>query len=205
MGWGEGDWIVRREVLSNGPWQGVIVKVIEDSPEQLISYIPEGSPFGFPDGNWPTPDGKHPWSDRSHWQGHGCLMIDKPENPYSVFHFWHGPEREFLCWYINLQEPIRRTDIGYDTQDHELDLIVYPDGRWELKDDELMDQRVLEGRWTEARVAQIRANGVQIADRLQKGERWWPLGWRDWRPDSMWEVPRDLPVGWATVKDSNAG
>jgi len=33
MSWVEGDWVVRREVLSNGPWEGVIVKIIEDSPE----------------------------------------------------------------------------------------------------------------------------------------------------------------------------
>ena len=40
----------------------------------------------------------------------------------------------------------RRTAIGYDTQDLELDLVVYPDGRWKIKDDELMDQRVSEER-----------------------------------------------------------
>jgi len=165
----------------------------------LVSYIPVGSPFGFPDGKWPTPNGRHPWSDRRHWQGHGCLMIDKPDCPYSVFHFWHGPKREFLCWYINLQEPFRRTDIGYDTQDLELDVVVYPDGRWTLKDDELMDQRVLEGRWTKIRVAQIRNTGFEIVTRLKKGERWWPLGWGDWRPDPSWVVPSDLPAGWEAV------
>lgn len=199
MGWVEGDWVVRREVLSNGPWQGVMVKIIEDTPEQLVSYIPEGSPFGFPEGSWPTPNGKHPWSNRSRWQGHGCLMIDKPGRPYSVFHFWHGDQRQFSCWYLNLQEPFRRTDIGYDTQDLELDFIVYPDGQWEIKDDELMDQRVLEGRWTKERVAEIRANGVEISEWLKQGERWWPLGWRDWAPDPTWVVPSDLPVGWAAV------
>jgi hypothetical protein len=199
MDWTEGDWVVRREVLSNGPWLGSIVKIIEDSPEHLISYIPEGSPFSFPDGDWPIPDGKHPWSGRQSWQGHGCLMIQKPENAYAIWHFWSGSKREFLCWYINLQEPFRRSAIGYDTQDLELDLVVYPDGRWELKDDELMDQRAVEGRWTEERVAEIRADAAKIAGRLETGERWWPSQWRDWKPDPSWVVPSDLPVGWETV------
>ena len=142
MDWGEGDWVVRREVLTSGPWMGVIVKIIEDSPEHLISYIPEASPFGFPEGSWPISDGKHPWSNRSSWEGHGCLMIQEPETEYAVWHFWRGADREFVCWYINIQESFRRTAIGYDTQDLELDVVVYPDGQWELKDDELLDQRV---------------------------------------------------------------
>ncbi|MFT4726060.1 MAG: hypothetical protein ACI9UN_000555 [Granulosicoccus sp.] len=199
MNWTKGDWIVRREVLSSGPWLGVIAKIIEDTPEHLISYIPEGSPFGFPDGDWPTPSGKHPWSYRKSWEGHGCLMIQRPEDAYAVWHFWHGPDREFLCWYINLQEPFRRKALGYDTQDLELDLIVYPDGNLELKDDELMDQRVQEGRWSAERVAEIRADASIIYDRLKNGERWWPLEWRDWKPDPAWVVPSDLPVDWATM------
>ena len=51
-----------------------IALVIDDAPDGLLSFIPEGSPFGFPPGNWPTPDGKHPWAARDAWSGHGCLM-----------------------------------------------------------------------------------------------------------------------------------
>ena len=196
LDWSTGDWVVRREVLSNGPWMGGLVRIVEDSPENLISYIPEGSPFGFPDGDWPTPSGRHPWSDRNSWQGLGCLMIHRPEDAYAVWHFWRGPERDFVCWYINLQEPFRRTAIGYDTQDLELDFVVYPSGRWEIKDDELLDLRVREGRYSAEQVAEIRAEGARIADRLEAGERWWPLEWRDWEPDPAWVVPDDLPPGW---------
>ncbi len=107
--------------------------------------------------------------------------------------------RKNLCWYINIQEPVRRTAIGYDTQDLELDLVVYPDGQWELEDDELMDQRVLEGRWTGERVANIRVIGAEFADRLEKGERWWTLKWRDWISDLTFAVPNNLPDEWAAV------
>jgi hypothetical protein len=196
LSWSEGDWVVRREVLDRGPWLGTLVKIVEDSPKQLVSYIPEGAPFGFPEGDWPTPSGTHPWSDRDCWQGHGCLMIQRPEDAYAVWHFWHGSNRDFVCWYINLQQPFRRTAIGYDTQDLELDIVVYPNDHWELKDDELMDQRVEEGRWSAQRVAEIRSEGQRIAARLRAGERWWPQEYRSWSPDSNWRVPDRLPIAW---------
>ena len=123
-------------------------------------------------------------------------MIQRPGDAYAVWHFWTGPERDFLCWYINLQEPFRRTSFGYDSQDLELDFVVYPEGRWVIKDDDVMDQRVDEGRWSAERVAGIRAHGAEIAARLQTGERWWPLEWKDWSPDPAWVVPEALPAGW---------
>ena len=121
---------MRREVLDNGPWLGTLVMIVADSPDYLISYIPEGAPLAFPEGDWPTPAGVHPWSDRQRWQGHGCLMIQQPGEAYAIRHFWDGPSRDFVCWYINLQERFRRTAIGYDTQDLELDFIVHRDGRY---------------------------------------------------------------------------
>ncbi len=195
--------MVRREILEKGPWLGALVRIIEDSPDQLVSYMPRGSPFGFPEGDWPTPTGRHPWSDRSGWQGHGCLMIQRPGDSYAIWHFWRGRQREFVCWYINLQEPFRRTAIGYDTQDLELDFIVYPDGRWEIKDDELLDLRVQEGRWSADRVSAIRSLGAGIASRLDAGEIWWQRGWRDWVPDENWIVPGELPLNWSSAPFKN--
>ena len=51
-------------------------------------------------------------------------MLQRPGDAYAIWHFWHGPEREFRGWYVNLQEPFRRTAQGYDTQDLELDIWV---------------------------------------------------------------------------------
>lgn len=198
MRWTSGQAIVRREMLQAGPWHGTIVFVVEDEPDMLVTYLPEGAPFAFPAGDWPTPDGRHPWHGRTAWQGHGTLMLQRPGEAYAVWHFWSGPEREFVGWYLNLQEPFRRTPIGYDTQDLELDIWVYPDGSWAFKDLELLPQRVAEGRWTEAKAAAIRNEGERLADRLSRGERWWPEQWATWTPDPTWMVPA-LPVGWASV------
>lgn len=197
MDWKPGDWVVRREVLDAGPWFGTMVRVIEDHTDLLVSYIPENAPFGFPEGDWPTPNGKHPWAERANWQGHGCLMLQRPGERHAVWHFWGGPERKFLCWYINIQEPFRRTPFGYDTQDLELDLIVYPDGRWAMKDDDLMEQRVEEGRFSTELVKSVREYGSSLAARLDAGEKWWSSHWKDWQPDPDWSVPQKFPTGWA--------
>ena len=54
--------------------------------------------------------------------------------PFSTWVFWEGRERNLDCWYINLQEPYRRTLDGIDSQDLELDFVVAPDGSWRKKD-----------------------------------------------------------------------
>ena len=50
-------------------------------------------------------------------------------------------------WYLNLQDPVRRYDGGFDTLDHELDYWI-PAATWQVKDAELFEQRVAEERYT---------------------------------------------------------
>jgi predicted RNA-binding protein associated with RNAse of E/G family len=97
--------------------------------------------------------------------------------------FWEGPERRFAGWYVNIQEPFRRTDEGFDTQDLELDVWI-PRGRaWQLKDDELLDVRVQEGRFTQDQARAARREADRITAELDAGRRWWDDAWVEWRPD----------------------
>lgn len=199
MTWSPDEVIVRREVLNDGrPWLGAPVRVVEDTPEHLVTYLADGARFGFPDGSFPTPDGLHPWNGRSAWEGHGTLMVQHPDEDHAIWHFWTGTERRFRGWYVNLQETFRRTLIGYDTQDLELDIVVAPDGAWELKDDELMDARVVEGRYSAAQVERIRALGERLGAALDAGEELWDRRWVEWSPDPSWGG-ETLPGGWAEV------
>ena len=159
--WSEGQVILRREVLNDGrPWLEVPVVVVRDEPELLATYIAEGTPFAFPEGAFPTPDGRHPWHGRRRWEGHGVLMLQRPGEAHAIWVFWDGPEREFHGWYVNLQEPFRRTDRGYDTQDLELDIWVPAEGGWEWKDAEVLDERIREGRYTADQVEETWAEGA---------------------------------------------
>jgi Protein of unknown function (DUF402) len=196
MRWRHGDVIVRREIWNGRPWMGSTVRVVRDEETLLATYTPEGTPFEFPDGAWP--EGRHPWHGRPGWQGHGKLMLQRPGDAYAVWVFWSGPTRELACWYLNLQAPFRRTEIGYDTYDHELDLVVEPDGSWWLKDDDQLDERIRAGRFTEHEAAAIRAEGERLAGELAAGRRWWDESWAEWEPDPDW-APAPLPEGWDVV------
>jgi hypothetical protein len=186
--WSEGETIVRREVRNDGwAWCQIPVVVVRDEPGLLVTFIPTGAPFTFP----PGPE-THPWAERERWQGHGVLMLQRPADSYAVWVFWHGAEREFSSWYLNLQEPFRRTDHGYDTQDLELDLILHPDGRIEWKDDDLLDLRVEEGRFTQDQAREIRAEGHRLEAELATRGHWWDSWWALWEPDPAWDRAADV-------------
>jgi len=188
--WSPGQVIVRREVLNDGrAWLEAAAIVVEDTPELLASYIPEGSPFRFPAGDWPTRNGLHPWHGKERWHGHGVLMLQRPGESYAIWVFWFRPEREFRGWYVNLQEPFRRTELGYDTQDLELDIWVPATGGWKLKDDDVLEGRIHEGRFTGEQVAATRAEAKRVTDELDAGRRWWSDEWIAWRPDPTWPTP----------------
>ena len=57
---------------------------------------------------------------------------------------------------------------GYDTQDLELDIWIPLDRPWEWKDEELLERRVEEGRFTAEQVVEIRAEGERIAARARR-------------------------------------
>ena len=153
--------MVRREVLGFGldfangyrppwllqPWAAIPVHVVDHDDDSLVAYIAPGAELGVAQGEWPTADGRHPWHDRREWQGHGVLMLHRRGDPYSVWHFWTGDDRAFAGLVRELPGALELSPIGFDTQDFELDLVVSPDGSWTLKDDELLDQRVVEGRF----------------------------------------------------------
>ena len=155
--------------------------------------MPEGAPLRFPPEDFFG--GPHPWSGRDRWHGHGVLQLQRPGDMHAVWVFWQGRERELAAWYVNVQEPYRRSSIGYDTQDLELDLVVAPDGAWSWKDDEQLEPWIERGRWTAQEVAAIRAEGARVAAELEAGRRWWSDDWAGWTPDPGWPVPT-VPEGW---------
>ncbi|MBV8715140.1 MAG: YgaC family protein [Chloroflexi bacterium] len=86
----------------------------------------------------------------------------------------------FLFWKINLQAPLRRTPLGFDSWDHLLDLWVMPDGSWSWKDEDELEEAVDLGLFSEAEARAIRAEGERVIGRL---DGLIPTGWERWRPD----------------------
>ncbi len=182
---------MRRDVWHGRPsvaWGGY---VLEDTDEQIVLYMPEGAPLAFAEDFFGAP---HPWSGRDRWYGHGVVQIHRPGEMHSVWVFWEGPARRFVAWYVNLEEPWRRSPLGFDTQDLELDIVIRPDGTWSFKDDEQLEPWIERGRWTRAEVAAIRAEGARLGAELAAGRRWWSEEWATWEPDPAW-APPVLPEG----------
>ena len=109
-------------------------------------------------------------------------MLQRPGESHAIWHFWEEPDRRFAGWYVNFQQPFERTAIGYDTLDLELDIWIPADGDWQWKDAEVLDERVREGRFTQAEVDGVRRDGERLAADLGAGRRWWDERWRALRP-----------------------
>jgi hypothetical protein len=192
MGWRRGDVVVHRDVIDGKPWLARPVYVVEDTDALLVTYLPEGAPLAY------LPDSDHPWYPRAAWLGSGVLELRRPGDAYSVVHFWRGESGAFTCWYVNLEEPFRRTTIGFDCGDQELDIVVVPDGSWSFKDWDLLDEHVACGRYSAELVATIRAEGLRIGAELDAGAQWWDDRWVTWKPDPTWIAPA-LADGWRDV------
>jgi hypothetical protein len=126
-----------------------------------------------------------------------CITLNVPDARRSVFVLW-GPDWDWYRWYVNIQEPFRRTPIGIQVCDLTLDLWVHPDFTWEWKDAEELDGFVSRGYMTAERAELIRREALRaIADVEARNA---PFGdpWPEWRPSSEWTVP-SLPPGWDHV------
>ncbi|MEV5237909.1 DUF402 domain-containing protein [Streptomyces cinnamoneus] len=181
-----GEMIVRREILDGREWVSYPVQVVADDGHTLAVYLAKGTPltFGTGDFRW----GPHPWSAFEHvWQSDGVLQLQRPGDGYAVWARWDGPR--FAGWYVNFQEPMRRTPGGFDTLDQELDLWIPGDGspyRWKDVDD--FEERVRSGGFTAEEAASVRAAAAEVADLVARGAGWWEE-WREWRAPVSWEIP----------------
>ena len=120
--------------------------------------------------------------------GRDAVALARPGRAHSIYIFWR--EGTFEHWYVNFEEPLRRTPVGFDTFDHKLDLIVMPDGAYRWKDEDEFEQA--------AALGLLDADAVR-AEAARVLEEWpFPTGWEDWRPDPAWPVPQ-LPDGWDRV------
>ena len=116
-------------------------------------------------------------------------MVQRPGDHYAIWHFWDGPDRNFVCWYLNLQTAFVRNAHGYATQDLELDLVVFADGTHIVKDEEVLDDRASEGRYSRELVTWIREYGQSLVGRLESEGPWWDRSWAQWEPDPAWRNP----------------
>jgi len=194
--WSNGDIALLRFVRFGKVRKAFPHIVVEDSPELVASYLPVGTPTKAPvsegrpirgqaDRDWELCD------DR--WHTVNELALVRWGTGHQVELLWDPETWAFKGWYVNIQEPLRRSSLGFDTDDLALDIWVEPDGSWRWKDEDELDALVEAGRFTPEEAGEIRAEGERVV-----AARPWPTGWEDWRPDPAWRIPQ-LPHGWDAV------
>ena len=183
MRWIPGDVVLWRESWRGRTYFTVPVRVVEDTEQQFVYYLAEGTRFSFPRGAWPFGE-LHPWAYKDAWRGHGLLVRHRQGDAHTIWHFWRGKDRRFAGWYVNMQAPLERDGHVFDTQDHELDIWIEHDGVWRWKDEAALEDWVRRGRFSEEEVLAIRAEGERVV-----AEWPFPTGWEDWAPDPSWPVP----------------
>lgn len=104
----------------------------------------------------------------------------------------------------NLEDPWRRTPIGFDSGDWILDVVARDDGSWRYKDeDELAwaeSSGVVSAEWSD----RVRKAGAAAVADIEAQE--WPFDadWDRWLPSLVAEVP-ELPSNWAVVDQPGTG
>ena len=200
--WKSGDQIVLREIWRGKVWSGRPCTVVEDRPGRLALFSgvggskiracrPDGSPLREAVDDWELVE--EPWTLE-------CLRIVAPGSRHSVLLFWTPGFQKFMLWYVNLEEPMVRTPIGFDYLDRFLDIEIAPDlTRWQWKDEDEFQEAVAHGVLTAEEAQVFRAEGEEVIEALDARRPPFDERWDLWRPVAGWPTPR-FPDGWDDLR-----
>ncbi|MER0449822.1 DUF402 domain-containing protein [Streptomyces sp. Edi4] len=193
-----GDVIVRREILDGREWMVYPLRVVADDGVLLAAHLARGTPLTFGGGTFKW--GPHPWVHFAHtWQSDGVLQLQRANDGYAVWARFKDDELQ--DWYVNFQQPLRRTARGFDTLDQELDLVITADGSsYAWKDVDHFEERVRAGGFGPGEAEAVREAAAEVVRLIEHGEPWWER-WRDWRPTpGLLEAPG--PVALSTPRQA---
>jgi hypothetical protein len=201
--WRPGETIVIRNVHQGGPHDGCVTHasaaiVVEDRPTRLVTYEPLGTDMRVTHVDWATGalDGPHP--QKRHTTDR--LTIFTFGTSHCVSLLFHGGGGPFICWYVDLQEPVRRVPGGIVTCDQALDIVIGPDLQWRWKDEDHIARMVEFGWISEGRARALYKEGEAVIEAAKRRDPPFDDRWIGWRPGPAWRPPT-LPDDWAVVPD----
>jgi predicted RNA-binding protein associated with RNAse of E/G family len=120
-----------------------------------------------------------------------------PGAAHSIWVTWgrEGEARVFRGFYVNMEEPFRRTAIGFDTNDHMLDILVARDLTWQWKDEDVLADWVGRGLYSAEFAAAVRAEGERVAANIDSRLPPFDDSWDLWTPPALTGRP-ELPATW---------
>ena len=192
--WQPGDEVVLRYITryGNAPGMSWPAHVVEDRDDVLALYIPKGATYM----NWSREPGQPRRLVESYWR-RDMLRLMFPETGHSVWCFWEGEDRHFMAWYVNFEEPYRRTAIGVDTNDHTLDIMVAPDFSWTWKDKDDFDALIDAGTFSREFGDLVYADAQRVIDEIASRKPPFDHPWHEWTPPVGWAMPT-LNERWQT-------
>jgi hypothetical protein len=176
--------------------------VVEDRPDRRVFYVPRGTRFMAPaDGA-----GRVTRSIRDEvgvvpdrWRDRAALHIVPDGAAFAVILRWQRSFDDFAGYYVNLQEPLRPTAIGFDAMDQTLDVIISADrSEVRVKDEAELREATRDGFFSTDEVASIRDAAAQATRMVLDREPPFDEPWAKWRPDPGWPAP-ELTPGWQSV------
>lgn len=190
--WQSGEQVVLRYITrQEQPGMSWPARIVEDRDDLLALFIPDGAITkqwrGVRD-SMGQPVSRElvdiPWR-------RDTLRLMYPGHDYSIWLSWRreAGERLFHGYYINVEEPFRRTSIGVDTNDHTLDVVVLPDLTWAWKDEDQLAERAANGVYVPEFASRIRATAEQALELLEARRSPFDGTWVEWAPDPSWELP----------------
>ena len=200
-----GEVVVFHETWKDEVWAARPMIVAQDEEELIALWFPKGTVYKrpVPPSTRPSPGDRgerlasclalSDWVfEDAEWDA-STLVLMRPGEWHAVWCSWR--DGEHLPWYVNLQEPFRRTSKGFETMDLALDVIIHADGRWRWKDEDELATFVERGVFDAELAARLRAEGLRVVRRAEQNEPPFDGPWPDWRPDPSWSLP-ELPEGW---------
>lgn len=182
----QGDEVVVRYITRFGGMVGMTwpYRVVRDDPDLLALWLPRGS-RGMLWGNQP---GQPRQLVEGEWR-RDTLRLMYPGKPYSIWLFWEGEPRRFTTYYVNFEEPFRRTPVGFDTNDQTLDIMVAPDLSWSWKDREDFEALIASGQFSAEFAETVEATATSVLGLIESRAAPFDGSWLDWAPPAEWSNP----------------
>lgn len=206
---GNSRWNYGEHILLRGVWRerlclGCPVTIVRDTPDLVALYWQSGTGVKVPRERFTPRDMlslEQPELVDSVWTKTDVLMLVVPGAAHSIYAMWDEGHTRFRCWYINLQDPLRRKPTGFDTMDHLLDIVVSPDqSEWWWKDEDEFAEAESLGVYLAEEAYAIRQEGARAVQLVQDAETPYSDEWRLWVPPAEWVIP-GFPVGWDRMAD----
>jgi hypothetical protein len=199
--WSAGEIIVMRGILKGKLWWACPAYVVQDSPVLLALYWPVGTPTRSPVRRPTVRDeleNRIELEDRN-WTDNDVLSLNIPGTAHSIELMWEAGTHQARCWYVHLQETLRRTRVGFDTMDQMLDIVISPDrSNWSWKDEDEFKEAEEIGVYSHVKAKSIREEGERVIGLLTANSSPFCDGWEDWFPPAEWTVPK-FPQGWEKI------